>query len=317
MNTKLKLVLALLTLVPFVDVQAATPIDREIAILASEQPQDTTPAKVEEKVEQPTPKSKKELEAEEKRLRDEKRAAEKKLREEKEAARKQIEEGRKEQITITEEKRVKVPRSTSSENISTVAGNSSVESAEVIPTTREISSVESSAVQPIENSATKQVQSSAIQPVAVQTVPTTGMPNPMVSYASYDELARAVGFTPLYIPKKSGYIITEIFSIDKKLAEIRYSRRWEPEVSLHLRTYKLAADEELQDISGVQGAKWRVDTTGGATVYVTKVNDTTNAAAWAVGNYTFSAYVENLSFAAFHTLVVEELVDLTTHYYVS
>ena len=302
MSTKLSLALALLTLFQFVDVQAATSIDKEIAILASEQPQETQPAKVEEKNTQPTQKSKKELEAEEKRLREEQRAAEKKLREEREAARKQIEEGRKEQITVTTERRAKVTRSTSDENISPATGMSSIGSSDSINTATGNASVKSSEV---------------IQPVAVQTAPTTGMPNPMVSYANYEELVKAVGFNPLYVPKKSGYTITEIFSINKKIAEIRYGRRWEPEVSLHIRTYKRSPNEELQDISGVQGAKWRVDTTGGTTVYISKVSDTTNAAAWAVGEYTFSAYVENLSFAAFHTLVIEELVDLTNHYYVS
>lgn len=302
LNLKISLALALLTMFQFVDVEAAAPIDREIAILASEQPKETPPAKVAESSAQTTPKSKKELEEEEKRLREERRAAEKKLREEKEAARKQIEAGRKEQINVPEDKRNRSTRNVSMENISTANGNSSVESSNAVNAANGNSSVKSSA---------------EIQPVAVQTAPTTGMPNPMVSYASYDELAKAVGFAPLYIPKKSGYTVNELFSINNKIAEIRYGRRWEPEVSLHIRTYKRAPNEELQDISGVQGAKWRVDTSGGTTVYVSKVSDNTNAAAWAVGNYTFSAYVENLSFAAFHTLVIEELVDLTTHYYVN
>ena len=305
LNLKISLALALLTMFQFVDVEAAAPIDRELAILASEQPEETPPAKVAESSAQTTPKSKKELEEEEKRLREERRDAEKKLREEKEAARKQIEAGRKEQIPITEDRHNRSTRNVSMENISTAEGNSSVESSDVVNTANGNSSITSSEnVQPI-------------QPVAVQTAPTTGMPNPMVSYANYEELAKAVDFPPLYIPKKSGYTVNEFFSINNKIAEIRYGRRWEPEVSLHIRTYKRAPNEELQDISGVQGAKWRVDTSGGTTVYVAKVSDNTNAAAWAVGNYTFSAYVENLSFAAFHTLVIEELVDLTTHYYVN
>lgn len=302
LNLKISLALALLTMFQFVDVEATAPIDRELAILASEQPKETPPTKVTESSAQTTPKSKKELDEEEKRLREERRAAEKKLREEKEAARKQIEAGRKEQIPINEDKRNRSTRNVSMENISTAEGNSSVESSNVINTANGNSSVTSSA---------------EIQPVAVQTAPTTGMPNPMVSYANYEELAKAIGFSPLYIPKKSGYTVNEFFSINNKIAEIRYGRRWEPEVSLHIRTYKRAPNEELQDISGVQGAKWRVDTSGGTTVYVAKVSDNTNAAAWAIGNYTFSAYVENLSFAAFHTLVIEELVDLTTHYYVN
>ena len=302
MNAKISLALALLTMFQFIDVEAATPIDRELAILASEQPEDTPPVKVEEPATQPTQKTKKELAEEEKRLREERRAADKKLKEEKEAARRQIEEGRREHVNTPEASRNRSMRNVSIENISTAEGNVSVESSDVMNTA---------------NGNTNVTNSEDIQPVAVQTTPTVGMPNPMVSYASYEELAKALGFSPLYIPKKSGYTVNEFFSIDEKIAEIRYGRRWEPEVSLNIRTYKRAPNEELQDISGVQGVKWRVDTSGGTTVYVAKVSDNTNAAAWAVGDYTFSAYVENLSFAAFHTLVVEELVDLTTHYYVN
>ena len=122
-------------------------------------------------------------------------------------------------------------------------------------------------------------------------------------------------FTPLYIPKKSGYNVTELFSIENQTAEIRYGRRWEPEVALIIRTYKRPEGEGLKDISGIQGVKWRIDTTSGSTVYIAKINERAHVAAWASGSYTFAAYVQNISFAAFHSLVIDELVDLTTHYY--
>lgn len=140
-------------------------------------------------------------------------------------------------------------------------------------------------------------------------------PNPMTSYSNFQDLSASLKFTPLYIPKKSGYTMTEIYKVANQTAEIRYGRRWEPEVSLHIRTYKRGEGEELKDISGVHGVKWRIDMTSGATVYIAKINERSHVAAWASGSYTFSAYVENLSFAAFHSLVIDELVDLTTHYY--
>ena len=134
-------------------------------------------------------------------------------------------------------------------------------------------------------------------------------------YANFEELAQALKFTPLYIPKKSGYNVTELFSVANQTAEIRYGRRWEPEVALIIRTYKRPEGEGLKDISGIQGVKWRIDTTSGSTVYIAKINERAHVAAWASGSYTFAAYVENISFAAFHSLVIDELVDLTTHYY--
>lgn len=149
------------------------------------------------------------------------------------------------------------------------------------------------------------------QPVA----PAVNLANPLVSYSNFEELADVVNFTPLYIPKKSGFSIDSMAAIDGRVAEIRYGRRWEPEVSLRVRTYKRADGEELKDISGVHGVKWRVDMASGTSVYIAKIEENKHVAAWAAGDYTFSAQAENLSFAAFHAIIVEELVDLSTHYY--
>ena len=116
------------------------------------------------------------------------------------------------------------------------------------------------------------------------------------------------------MPKKSGYEITAIYA-QPGIVEVRYGRRWEPTVSLTVRTHKRTDGEELRDISGVTGVKWRVDTTTGTTIYIAKISDTQQVAAWAVGHYTFSALSENLSFAGFHSLVADELVELSMHYY--
>lgn len=303
MKSKLGITLALLAMFNFSTLNAA-PVDKELAILASEQ---TKNEKVEpaEEVAKPAPKTKKELEAEQKRLREERRAEEKRLREEREAARKQIEEGKKEQIDLNTDRRT---RNTAAE-IPNVGKNTSA------PTT----STSNSNVNESEkktNTPTNSTSNTKVTDATKIDEPKTNLPNPITQYQTYEELSQAVNFAPLYIPKKSGYTVNEFLSINDKVAEIRYGRRWEPEVSLSVRTYKRAPNEELQDISGVQGAKWRVDESAGSTLYLTKINDTDHAAAWAVGNYTFSAYVQNLSFAAFYALVVEELVDLSNHYYV-
>ncbi len=141
------------------------------------------------------------------------------------------------------------------------------------------------------------------------------LPSQKEIYANFVEVANLVHFVPLYMPRKSGYEITEIYA-GQGIVELRYGRRWEPTVSLAVRTYKRADGEEPQDISGVTGVKWRIDNTTGITVYIAKISDTQHVAAWAVGHYTFSAQGENLSFAAFHTLVADELVELSTHYYI-
>ena len=145
-------------------------------------------------------------------------------------------------------------------------------------------------------------------------IETLNLPSEKVVYANFVEVARAVHFTPLYMPRKSGYEITGILA-GQGIVEIRYGRRWEPTVSLSVRTHKRADGEEPQDISGVTGVKWRVDTSTGTTLYIAKISDTEQVAAWAVGHYTFSAQSENLSFASFHSIVADELIELSTHYY--
>ena len=147
-----------------------------------------------------------------------------------------------------------------------------------------------------------------------QATVTVGLPNQQAAYANFTEVARAVKFIPLYMPRKSGYEITALYA-SNGIAEVRYGRRWEPTVSLSVRTHKRAEGEALKDISGITGVKWRVDTSTGTTVYIAKISETQQVAAWAVGHYTFSAQAENLSFAGFHSLVADELVDLSTHYY--
>ena len=299
MKMKLSLALALAVMFQMPTLNAA-PIDREVAILAAEQAQgestQTSPT-----VSTPEKKSKQELDAEEKRLREERRAEEKKLKEEREAARKQIEEGKKEEIRTTENR-----RTTSNTRLTSATTPDSTPS--VTPATN----TSDSNTKPTSDNPKPNQNTNA----TTNKTPTTNLPNPMTSYASFEELSKALGFTPLYLPKQSGYTPNEIYSIDNKVAEVRYGRRWEPEVLLIIRTYKRAPNEELKDISGINGVKWRIDTTANTTIYLAKVNDATNVAAWAVGDYTFAAYVENLSFAAFHTLIVEELVDLSNHYYV-
>ena len=146
------------------------------------------------------------------------------------------------------------------------------------------------------------------------TIETQALPNSQDIYAEFAQVARAVKFIPLYMPRKSGYEITALYA-SNGVAEVRYGRRWEPAISLTVRTYKRADGEALQDISGVTGVKWRVDTTTGTTLYIAKISETVQVAAWAVGHYTFSAQAQNLSYAGFHSLVSDELIELSTHYY--
>ena len=153
-------------------------------------------------------------------------------------------------------------------------------------------------------------------PIEAELKESVGLPSPIVMYSNFEEAARKVGYIPLYIPRKSGYAVNYIAVINENIVEIRYGRRWEPTVTLAVRTYKRQVGEELKDISGVYGVKWKIDLSSGTRIYMARVSDKSNVAAWAVGQYTFAALTENLSFAAFHSLIVEELVDICNHYFI-
>lgn len=146
-------------------------------------------------------------------------------------------------------------------------------------------------------------------------IETYNPPDQKVVYANFIEAAQAVQFIPLYMTRKSGYDIVGIVA-GQNIVEIQYGRRWEPTIALAVRTYKRSPGEEPADISGVTDVKWRVDTSTGTTIYIAKISETEQVAAWAVGQYTFSARASNLSFASFHSLVADELVELSTHYYI-
>ena len=146
--------------------------------------------------------------------------------------------------------------------------------------------------------------------------PKIGMSNPIVTYSNFNDAAKKVGYIPLYIPRKSGYTMNYIAVIGGDIVEIRYGRRWEPNVVLSVRTYKRPAGEQLKDISGVNGVKWKIDTSSDTTIYIARISNNSSVAVWALGQYTFAAMVENLSFAAFHSLIVEELVDICNHYFI-
>ena len=320
--------LTILTAFNFANVQAAT-IDNELAVIAAEQANDDSQEEKPAQAESQESKSRKELKAEEKRMKEEQKAAEKQRKEEMKAAEKEVREAQKNSKDKNYQQLKNSERDNSRKNFPTVDPETTP--VEAVPVEKPNPAEEVTTFEPPANSTP---QTPAVAPTPVQTqqsaqnstqvespqqnqTPAVGLPNPITMQATFDDLAKAVNFVPLYVPKKSGFTINSMMVIGGRTAEIRYGRRWEPEVSLHIRTYKRLNGEETKDISGVYGVKWRVDMTSGTTVYIAKIAENKHVAAWAVGSYTFSAQAENLSFAAFHAIVADELVDLSKHYYIN
>ncbi len=314
---KLKNKIAALSTLLILQIGAANAagIDDELAVIAAEQ--DKTGEKIETfdpdslDADKNKSKTRKEIKEEQERIEKEREEARKKIREERRKSR--------------DELKGKAPISKNPAPIARKQENNSSAITPPTPTVQAVQAVEENpAVEeftPVEEMQDNPQVEENIQPAekvkpVAEPPRNIGLPNPINSYASFNEIVQAMNFTPLYIPKKSGYTITSMMTVNNRIAEIRYSRKWEPNVSLHVRTYRRAAGEELKDISGVVGVKWRVNVVNGITTYIAKIDENKHVAAWAVGNYTFSAYVENLSFAAFHALVADELVDLSNHYYI-
>jgi hypothetical protein len=154
----------------------------------------------------------------------------------------------------------------------------------------------------------------------------TQLPNPIVTYSSDRELAEAVGFHPLILPLSAGYECTDRFSISGDLAELRYTSRYgldEKKARVEIRTARLAnltnaggSEAEKFDISGIYGLTWnRIESASGPVIYLARAGEDQYAAHWTQGGYAFSCWAANLNEWEFKKLLLENLIDLTNHYY--
>ena len=142
------------------------------------------------------------------------------------------------------------------------------------------------------------------------------LPNPLTEYETYEETSQVLGFPPLFLPKLTGYDCTNYIVIGGQVADLRYGRKWEPEVHLTVRTYRMSEKEALHDISGVYGVEWQwQETEKHMPFYIARAGENSYVASWAVEPYIFSAYGENLSYAPFYNIVTEGLMELSAAYY--
>ncbi len=142
-----------------------------------------------------------------------------------------------------------------------------------------------------------------------------GMPNPMVEYPAYGEAAKTLGFPPLALPEMTGYQCSKIYVIGGNVGEIRYGRKWEPEVSLTVRSYRMSKGEAVRDITGIYGVDWRTEIAKGIKLYIAKVGDNSYAATWAVEPYIFAAYAENMAYTPFMNVVTNGLMEISSAFY--
>lgn len=143
-----------------------------------------------------------------------------------------------------------------------------------------------------------------------------GMPDPIVTYDTYENAVHTAGFTPLYLTRDAGYSCTSISLISKHTADLGFQKLGQPETTVRVRTMPQKTDKSVTDISGVYSVTWNDQVIDGVTVSMAKISDTSYAAHWKVGDYQFSAQAEGMSAPEFKALLENSLVDDSAHYFV-
>ena len=150
-----------------------------------------------------------------------------------------------------------------------------------------------------------------------------GMPNPIDSYDSYDELAEVMGFPPLYLPWIANYECTGYTSVSKDVADIRYTSFYgDSPTVVSVRSAKrrpVAAGDDAEgdpnNISGIYGYPWQTITIGQTKVHYAIISELSYAGWWETGNYAFSVHAENLNKWDFYILLQKALVEMTERLY--
>jgi hypothetical protein len=141
-----------------------------------------------------------------------------------------------------------------------------------------------------------------------------GMPNPITTYDTYGEAASVAHFRPLYLPMATGYDCHSVSLIDKTVADLRFVKRSDQQVSLRVRTAQKSANLGT-DISGVYSVTWQDKLIDGHSVSLATIKQNSYVAHWQQGTYLFSAEGENMSYTEFIDILRDGLVDMSEHYY--
>ena len=105
-----------------------------------------------------------------------------------------------------------------------------------------------------------------------------GVPNPIVTYDTYQAAAKTAGFAPLYLTKDAGYSCNYISLISKDTADLGFQKLGQTSTTVRVRTMPQKAAKGTNDISGVYSVTWKDQVIDGTTVSVAKTNHKKEAA---------------------------------------
>lgn len=72
-----------------------------------------------------------------------------------------------------------------------------------------------------------------------------GLPNPIVTYDTYESVVKDAGFTPLYLTRDAGFSCYYLSLIGKNTADIGFQRLGQPETTVRVRTMPQKADKSI------------------------------------------------------------------------
>lgn len=142
------------------------------------------------------------------------------------------------------------------------------------------------------------------------------VPNPYVSYATYQDAARVLGFCPLTLSRDSGYALDGISVISGRSSDLSFVRLGQPETKVRIRT-ALKNNMPKETLSGVYGVKWNKQPVNKTIVSMARLGPRSFAACWETGNYVFAVQGKGLEEAAFQSLLTNSLVEDAEHYFIS
>lgn len=142
------------------------------------------------------------------------------------------------------------------------------------------------------------------------------IPNPIVSYGTYESAAKVLGFAPLTLSRDSGYAPDGFSVIGGQLADLSFVRLGQPDCQVRIRT-ALKKDDKNNNISRIYGAKWIKRPINETIVEIAQVAPHTFAASWESGKYLFSVQGTGMEEVAFRSLLTNSLVEDTEHYFAS
>ncbi|WP_195268184.1 hypothetical protein [Eubacterium sp. 1001713B170207_170306_E7] len=111
----------------------------------------------------------------------------------------------------------------------------------------------------------------------------SGMPNPMVSYDTLEQIEKKMGYSPAALPAYSGFELKELYIIGDELVDLEYQKTGGAEATV--RSQKNATG----DISGYQNLSYSTESYNGTTYNIAEnAEDKAFIASFTKGDMTYS-----------------------------